>query len=89
MERFFRYSREHAKPIRLLTMPDPETGKMRYLTVIAVRWDTDRLYYIRNSQKAQSLKSMDLSEILAAEYARGDDGDTLKYIMREEEKDNE
>ncbi len=85
MERFFKYSRDHAKPIRLLTVSDPATGKMSYLTVIAVQWDDDSLYYIRNSARPQKARQLDRARILAAEYARGDDGDTMKFIEREEE----
>ena len=84
MERFFKYSRDHAKPIRLLTVSDPAAGKLSCLTVIVVRWDDESLYYIRNSSKPQKAKQMDRSRILAAEYARGDDGGTLKFIEREE-----
>ena len=46
MERFFVYSKEHNKPIRLLVQPAPE-DKMKYINVIVLAWDHENILYLR------------------------------------------
>ena len=46
MERFFVYSKEHNKPIRLLVQPAPE-DKMKYINVIMLAWDHENILYLR------------------------------------------
>ncbi|MBR6705229.1 MAG: hypothetical protein IKI84_00930 [Clostridia bacterium] len=78
MERFFVYSRDHARPIRLMVLPQ-DGEKAKYLNVICVEWDADELKYIKNSIRDKKLRSISLGKVLSASYARGDDGETMQY----------
>ena len=78
MERFFVYSRDHARPIRLMVLPQ-DGEKAKYLNVICVEWDADELKYIKNSIRDKKLRSISLEKVLSASYARGDDGETMQY----------
>ena len=78
MERFFVYSRDHTRPIRLMVLPQ-DGGKAKYLNVICVEWDADELKYIKNSIRDKKLRSIPMEKVLSASYARGDDGETMQY----------
>lgn len=78
MERFFVYSRDHARPIRLMVLPQ-DGGKAKYINVICVEWDMEELKYIKNSIRDKKLRSISLEKVLSASYARGDDGETMQY----------
>ena len=78
MERFFVYSRDHARPIRLMVLPQ-DGGKAKYLNVICVEWDAVELKYIKNSVRDKKLRTIPLEKVLSASYARGDDGETMQY----------
>ncbi len=78
MERFFVYSRDHARPIRLMVFPQ-DGEKAKYINVICVEWDKDELRYIKNSIRDKKLHSIPLEKVLSASYARGDDGETMQY----------
>lgn len=83
MERFFEYSRTHGKPIRLLTQTTDPEGKttVRYVNAIAVSWNERTLSYIRprKSDMGKPPLVLPLDQILSANYARGDRGDTLQF----------
>ena len=83
MERFFVYSRDHARPIRLMVLEE-DGGGAKYINVICVEWDADALRYIRNSVRDKKLRSIPLSRVLSASYARGDDGETMQYERQDE-----
>ena len=78
MERFFVYSRDHTRPIRLMALPE-DGGKAKYINVICVEWDSEELKYIKNSIRDKKLRSIPLERVLSASYARGDDGETMQY----------
>lgn len=80
MERFFVYSREHTKPIRLLIQMAPGE-KMQYLNCVVVAWDEETLTYIRprKSDAGKPPRTLPMQCILSADYARGDHGDTLQF----------
>ena len=78
MERFFVYSRDHARPIRLMVLPGDGRGA-KYINVICVEWDSEELKYIKNSIRDKKLRSIPLERVLSASYARGDDGETMQY----------
>ena len=81
MERFFVYSREHNKPIRLLVQENPDE-RMKYLTCIVLWWDTDTVTYIRprKSDAGKPPRQLPRSAVFSADYARGDHGDTLQFL---------
>lgn len=73
IERFLRYSLEHGRRIAL--MIEEEKGLRRiHVTVTAIHADT--ISYISSRSKKEKILSREL--ILAADYARGDDGDTMR-----------
>lgn len=80
MERFFVYSKEHNKPIRLLVQMNPGE-KMQYLTCIVLTWDAEKVFYIRarKCDQGKPPREIPLSQIFSADYARGDHGDTLQF----------
>lgn len=70
MERFLRYSKEHNRAIRLIViMPD---GAMKQISAVVLDYDAAqaKLYVIRPPQNM----TLPLSDILSADYARGDEG---------------
>lgn len=80
MERFFVYSKEHNKPIRLLVQMNPGE-KMQYLNCIVLSWDAEHILYIRprKSDAGKPPKSLPMNAVFSADYARGDHGDTLQF----------
>lgn len=82
MERFFVYSRDHARPIRLMVLPE-DGERAKYINVVCVEWDAAQLRYIRNSIRDKKLRSIPLAKVLSASYARGDDGETMQYERRD------
>ena len=73
IERFLRYSLEHGRKIAL--MVSDEKG-IRRINVTVTRITPEEIGYATGRQARE--KSMPVSCILSAAYARGDDGDTLK-----------
>lgn len=72
LERFLRYSLEHGRPVKVLFA---ETLKYQNITVIALEGENVSFLTARKKQP----QTLPLSAFLSASYARGDDGDTLKY----------
>lgn len=74
IEPFLRYSLRWACPVKLVYLLD---GQMKSGNATVVFFDGERLDIItaRNKKTPQTLP---LSAVLAAGYARGDDGDTTK-----------
>ena len=72
LERFLRYSLAHNRPIRVV---DAETLKCRNITVIALAGG--QVSFLTARRKTPETRP--ISAFLSASYARGDDGDTLKY----------
>ncbi len=89
MERFFVYSRDHAKPIRLMIMTEDGGGRVKTLNAVCVTWNDEELVYIRNSVRDRKSYTLRRAQILSAAYARGDDGDTLRFERRDENENAE
>ncbi len=81
VERFLRYSLEHGRKILLMVMDEKGIRRMN-ATIVALHADT--VEYVLN--RSGKVKTLSLSEILSASYARGDDGDTLKNERMETKK---
>ncbi len=88
MERFFVYSRDHSRPIRLLVLPG-DGGKMKYINAVCVSWDGEELRYIRRSVRDRKLYAIPRDQILSAAYARGDDGETMQYERQKQDENTE
>lgn len=70
MERFLRYSREHNRAIRVICiLPD---GQMKQLNAVVLSYDAKQvtLYVLRPPQNV----TLPLTDILSADYAKGDEG---------------
>ena len=78
VRRFLQYSLEHNRPVRVLFA---DTMKYKNITVIQLEGDTAA--YLTAGRKRPL--TVDIGDILSASYARGDDGDTLKYAVKEAE----
>lgn len=86
IERFLAYSLRWNCPIKLVWLAQ---GEMKSGNVTVVRLHDSGFEYVtaRNKKKPQSLQ---LCDVLAAAYARGDDGDpSRKAPMPEKEESNE
>ena len=73
-ERFFVYSRDHSKPIRVMTEADG--GLLRYMNIRVISWDADTVTYLPNTKRAVKALTIPRERILSAAYARGDDGES-------------
>lgn len=72
VRRFLIYSLDHGRPVKVLFA---DTMKFQNIRVSAI--EDDRVTFFRAGRKTPDTVS--LEQILSASYARGDDGDTLKY----------
>lgn len=71
---FLSYSFKHQRPIKVMLMPGIEPQSFN-LTVQEIGEDGFSYLSAKNKKKTKTLRYED---VLAACYARGDDGDTLK-----------
>ncbi len=78
VRRFLQYSLEHNRPVKVLFA---DTMKYRNITVILL--EGDRVSFLTAGRKTPL--TTEIGNILSASYARGDDGDTLKYARTEGE----
>ena len=72
LERFFRYSLQHSKAIRVWL-----EGEKKFQNITVIDMDEENVHYITARKK--TLQTARKDAFLSASYARGDDGDTLKY----------
>lgn len=72
VDRFLRYSLQHSR--KILLMIQDEKG-MRRLNATITRIGENAVFYV--TARSRREKELPLQSILAADYARGDDGDTL------------
>ncbi len=72
LERFFRYSLQHNKPIRVWL-----EGEKKYQNITVIELKEDAVSFTTARKKMPQTAAKDA--FLSASYARGDDGDTLKY----------
>lgn len=77
VKRFLLYSLAHNRPVKVLLA---DTMKYKNITVITL--DDREVGFLTPGRKTPH--KMPLDQILSASYARGDDGDTLKYAAAEE-----
>ena len=77
IRRFLSYSLAHNKKVRVLW-----ADTMKYQNIQVILLEEDSVGYLTAGRKKPLQKP--LSDILSASYARGDDGDTLQYAMKEE-----
>ena len=82
IRRFLAYSLAHNRPVKALFA---DTMKYKNITVILLEGDT--VHYLTAGRKKPL--TAQIGDILSASYARGDDGDTLRYAMKEEERAEE
>ena len=82
VRRFLAYSLAHNRKVRVLW-----ADTMKYQNIQVIRLAEDQVAYLTAGRKNPLQKS--LSDILSASYARGDDGDTLKYAAQEEQPNEE
>lgn len=80
IERFLRYSIERARKIKIVFEDGAGVLRHRNITVLSV--DSERLFYLSSGRKLP--QDMPLSSVLAASYARGDEGDPLKNELSSE-----
>ena len=73
-ERFFAYSRDHAKPIRLLLLQE---GKTACMNALVVTWDEHTVVCLKSGRKRPL--ALARGDVLSASYARGDEGDTMQF----------
>jgi len=76
VKRFLLYSLAHNRPVKVLLA---DTMKYKNITVITL--DEKQVGFLAAGRKKP--QRMPLDQILSASYARGDDGDTLKYAALE------
>ena len=76
VRRFLIYSLDHGRPVKALLA---DTMQFRNIRVQAL--DGENVTYLLPGRKKPV--TAPLSSILSASYARGDDGDTLRYAMRQ------
>lgn len=83
VERFLLYSLRHRRPVKALF-----ADTMKYRNIQVDSLEPDRVTYRTAGRKTPV--TAPLSAILSVSYARGDDGDTLKYAAwTREDKDRE
>ncbi|MBR3742134.1 MAG: hypothetical protein IKN04_17050 [Clostridia bacterium] len=80
VKRFLLYSLRHGCPVKALF-----AGTMKYQNIRVDSLDESCVSYHTAGRKAPV--TVEISAILSVSYARGDDGDTLKYAaIPQEEK---
>ena len=77
---FLTYSFKHQRPIKVMLMPGMEPASFN-LTVQEITEDGFSYLSAKNKKMTKELR---FDDVLAACYARGDDGDTLR--IREDKK---
>ncbi len=78
VKRFLLYSLRHGCPVKALF-----ADTMKYQNIRVESLEGDRVIYRTAGRKTPA--AADLSAILSVSYARGDDGDTLKFASWEQE----
>lgn len=78
VKRFLLYSQRHGRPVKALFA---ET--MQYQNILVDSLEGDRVTF--RTARRKTPVTVELDAILSVSYARGDDGDTLKYTVWEQE----
>ena len=82
VRRFLAYSLAHTRPVKVLLMEE-----MKYKNITVIDLSDDQVAYLTAGRKKPLV--LPISQILSASYARGDDGDTLKYAAMEEKNESD
>ena len=75
IRRFLEYSLAHHRPVKALF-----ADSLTYKNITVVLLEGDRVSYLTAGRKTPVTVGMEA--LLSVSYARGDDGDTLRYAMR-------
>ncbi|GEM_PF-465647 len=78
VKRFLAYSLAHGRPVKALFAAD-----MKYRNITVTGLTDQEVIYTAAGKK--SPRTAPIGDILSAGYARGDDGDTLQYAVKEQE----
>lgn len=81
--RFLEYSLRWQRPVKVMYL---EKGQMKAANLTVVELQEDSLLYL-SARNRKTPRSLDLDCILAASYARGDDGDTARRLETEREEE--
>ena len=89
IERFFLYSSDHQKPIRLFIMP-AESHRPVCKNVIVLSWNENEVHFVPNHRTEKRGKEQTLPRelVLSADYARGDNGDPLQFDTGDKHEQN-
>ncbi len=79
LNRLLLYSLQHNRPIRVWM-----EGDKKYQNITVIDFSDEQVSFITARKKTPQTKEK--AAFLAASYARGDDGDTLKYQNEGEPK---
>ena len=82
VRRFLAYSLAHNKPVKVLL-----ADEMKFKNITVIDLSDDQAACLIAGRKKPLI--LPLSQILSASYARGDDGDTLKYAAMEEKNERD
>ena len=83
LRRFLAYSLAHQRPVRVIVMDDQGT---RSMNITVVSHDERSVSYLSAKNK-KIPRTIALDSLLAASYARGDEGDSLKNEETERQDD--
>lgn len=86
IQRFLEYSLRRQRPVKLVWLTDEGVIQSGNLTVTRLGSDEFEYLSAKNRKKPQT---MQIECLLSAAYARGDDGDTMKNTLREQEEPHE
>lgn len=84
IDRFLSYSLRWACPIKLVYLKEGQM-KTGNLTVVSLAEDS----FEYTTARRKTPQTMPMADVLAASYARGDDGDTLKKERQAQEKETD
>ena len=76
IRRFLEYSLAHGRPVKALF-----ADSLKYKNITVVLLEENRVSYLTAGRKTPVTAELD--QLLSVSYARGDDGDTLKYAIKE------
>ncbi len=79
VRRFLLYSQRHSRPVKALFAEN-----MKYQNIRVDSLEGDQVTYHTAARKTPV--TAPISAFLSVSYARGDDGDTLKYAVWEQEE---
>ena len=77
MKRFLAYSLAHGRPVKALF-----ASSMRYRNITVTALSDEEVTFTVAGKKTPL--TCPLSDLLSVSYARGDDGDTLQYAVKEQ-----